>query len=322
MADNANVQFASEDFFNTCWVTAALALFSYDFILTFGSEVTLFWEGGHLSGATILFLLNRYITLASQVIGYIPASSSVESAFSIEVASNVLGGLQYLPWAAFSAFRTYALCPHPYRWPISASVFALSSVPIVTDMWVGLYGLTVVNDPVLGIAFTNPISASTILKVEVVTRSCLQASDLVVLCITWFRTYETAKLSLRRLGTRSFAGILLFDGTIYFFNRALLVLSTLQMTFTLTGVADNAYSLPTSVIAYLEEPLTSILTSRFLIDLQKAQRNLAGSSQSVSLGEVGFQPETSGNISRFIGSLGAQLSFHEIDEENEVERTP
>ncbi|TBU29421.1 hypothetical protein BD311DRAFT_661177, partial [Dichomitus squalens] len=241
------------------------ALFSYDFILTFESEVTLFWEGGHLSGATILFLLNRYITLASQVIGYITASS----AFPIEVASNVLGGLQYLPWAAFSEFRTYALCPHPYRWPISASVFALSSVPIVTDMWVRLYGLTVVNDPVLGIAFTNPISASTILK-------------------------------------------------------ALLVLSTLQMTFTLTGVsvADNAYSLPTSVIAYLEEPLTSILTSRFLIDLQKAQRNLAGSSQSVSLGEVGFQPETSGNISRFIGSLGAQLSFHEIDEENEVEHTP
>lgn len=66
--------------------------------------------------------------------------------------------------------------------------------------------------------------------------------------------------------------------------------------------------------------LTSILTSRFLIDLQKAQRKLAASSRSVSLGEIEFQPQTSRNTSRFIGSLGAQLSFHEDDDvENEVE---
>ncbi|TBU54395.1 hypothetical protein BD310DRAFT_828110, partial [Dichomitus squalens] len=240
------------------------ALFAYDFILTFGSEVTLFWKGGHLSGATILFLLNRYITLVSQVFSNTP----VPSAFSGDVAATVLESMQYLPWAAFSALRTYALCPHPYRWPISASVFALSSVPIVTEIWGNLYGLTVVNDPVLAITFINPISASTIMK-------------------------------------------------------ALLVLSILQMTFTLTGVAATADTNDiTSIIALLEEPLTSILTSRFLIDLQKAQRKLAGSSRSVSLGEIAFQPQTSGNTSHFIGSLGAQLSFHGIDEENEVEHTP
>ncbi|EJF56580.1 hypothetical protein DICSQDRAFT_174805 [Dichomitus squalens LYAD-421 SS1] len=95
------------------------------------------------------------------------------------------------------------------------------------------------------------------------------------------------------------------------------------MTFTLTGVASNVNpgAAVTSVIALLEEPLTSILTSRFLINLQKAQRKLAGSSQSVSLGEVAFQPQTSRNTSRFIGSLGAQLSHHEHvdEEENEIE---
>ncbi|TBU29458.1 hypothetical protein BD311DRAFT_661376 [Dichomitus squalens] len=72
-----------------------------------------------------------------------------------------------------------------------------------------------------------------------------------------------------------------------------------------------------SAISILEIPLTSILTSRFLISLQKFQRKTMGSSTDVSLGEVVFQPQTS---SRFIGSLGAQLSVYEDDDgENDSE---
>ncbi|EJF58120.1 hypothetical protein DICSQDRAFT_173214 [Dichomitus squalens LYAD-421 SS1] len=119
---------------------------------------------------------------------------------------------------------------------------------------------------------------------------------------------------------QTFAGILLLDGTIYF--MALLILSVLQMAFTLAGVAVSDEAGIISVIAFLAEPLTAILTSRFLIDLQRTQRKLAGSSRSISLGEVVSQPQTSRNMNRFIGPLGAQLSFHEDDgEENEVEDT-
>ncbi|TBU28237.1 hypothetical protein BD311DRAFT_865542 [Dichomitus squalens] len=322
MADSPEVQAVSEAFFADHWAVVAVVLLVYDYILTFSSEVTLFWMGGRVSGATILFLLNRYITLAAQILGAAPISSSVESAFSEYVAYGVLRALQYLPWAAFSALRSYALCPDPYQWPISATVFGLSSVPIVTNMWGNLYRLSFVDDPELGKAIpTNPISANTLLKVEVATRSSLIASDLVVLFVTWYRTYGTTRLSLRTPGKPTLASILLLNGTIYFL--ALLILSVLQMAFTLAGVAGNgALEISTSIIALLEEPLTSILTSRFLIDLQKTQRGLVGSSRSISLGEVVFQPQTSRNTSRFIGSLGAQLSFHEDGgEEDEVEDT-
>ncbi|TBU46735.1 hypothetical protein BD309DRAFT_988633 [Dichomitus squalens] len=281
MADNPDVQIPYEYFdltselassFGNCWSYAALVLFAYEFVLTLDSEVTLFWMGHHPSGATILFLLNRYISLGSQIISNIPLPSSVEVSHS----------LRKLPCCtAFSALRTYALCSDPYRWFVSSSVFALSSVPIVTNMWGNLHGLSVVNDPSLGIIPIDPISAST-----VVTRSSLIASDAVVLCVTWFRTYETVKVSLRRLNRRSFASVLL--------------LNALKRSNIITGT-----------IYFL---LTSILTSRFLIDLQNAQRKLAGSSRSVSLGEVAFQPQISGNTSHFIGSLGAQLSFHQVDE--------
>ncbi|TBU51029.1 hypothetical protein BD310DRAFT_1012108 [Dichomitus squalens] len=308
MADNSEVQAVSEVFFTNCWTHAAAVLLVYDHILTFNSEVTLFWMGGRLSGATILFLLNRYFILVSLLYGLFPIPSSIEVQISIPsiprsicVAEFVLRALQYLPWAAFSALRSYALCPGPYRWPVSATVFAFALVPLVADMWANLYPLSIVNNPQQGMTATHPIPASMILQLEVATRSSLIASDLVVFCVTWFRTFETAKLSLRSLGKETFAGILLLDGV----NRALLVLSVLQMAFTLTGTVPS---------------FTATLTSRFLIDLQRTQRKLAGSFRSISLGEVVFQPQTSSNTSRFIGSLGPQISFHEDGiEEGEVE---
>ena len=65
--------------------------------------------------------------------------------------------------------------------------------------------------------------------------------------------------------------------------------------------------------------ITSILTSRFLINLQETQRKLAGSSTQLSLREVTFQPQTSRNAGHFIGSLGAQLSFHQSDDDGNQE---
>ncbi|TBU42226.1 hypothetical protein BD309DRAFT_1037443 [Dichomitus squalens] len=190
MADNSAVQAISENLYVELsaiaprpYGVAFAALFIYDFILTLDSELMLFWTVGHLSGATILFLLNRYITLTWQIINIIPLPSSVE------VASEVS--------------------------PLPTSVITLLEEPYVHD-----------------------------------------ASRLQILTDTPF---------------------------------------------------------------YVS--LTSILTSRFLINLQKAQRKMAGSSQSVSLGELAFQAQTSGNTSRFIGSLGVQLSFYEDvgEGENEVE---
>ena len=56
--------------------------------------------------------------------------------------------------------------------------------------------------------------------------------------------------------------------------------------------------------------MTSILTSRFLINLQQVKNRLAGSTQSVSqISELHFEPGASRNDPSFVGSIGAQLSF-------------
>ncbi|TBU37926.1 hypothetical protein BD309DRAFT_1023245 [Dichomitus squalens] len=255
MAGNSEVQIAYRTFFANCWTFASSALLAYDYTLTFGNEVALFWTSGHMSGAAVLFVLNRYITLAAQCINLAPLPSSV---------------------------KTYV---HGSQDP----VYQMHILKLSTT-------------------------------VEVVTRSSLIASDLVVLYVTWYRTYATAKLSLREggPGRKTFASIILLDGTVYFMT--LLILNILHLSFTLTGVAARPFFV-TSVVALLEEPLTSILTSRFLINLQKAERKLDDSSESVSLGEVAFQPQMSRNTSRFIGSLEAQLSFYEDDSEESEDKS-
>ena len=59
-------------------LTEFLALIVYEYFLTFFSEVTFFWKLGGFSGVTILFLLNRYITLTLQIMYLVPEPSSFQ----------------------------------------------------------------------------------------------------------------------------------------------------------------------------------------------------------------------------------------------------
>ena len=54
--------------------------------------------------------------------------------------------------------------------------------------------------------------------------------------------------------------------------------------------------------------MTSILTARFLINLQEVKQRLAGSARSLS-GELEFQRGTSRNSGGFLDSFGGEISF-------------
>ena len=56
-----------------------LALFSYDYLITLGSELALFWIPRRVNGALILFLLNRYLMMTVQILGLaLPESLSLQ----------------------------------------------------------------------------------------------------------------------------------------------------------------------------------------------------------------------------------------------------
>ncbi|TBU22117.1 hypothetical protein BD311DRAFT_676805, partial [Dichomitus squalens] len=279
------------------------AVFVYDYLLTSDSEITLFWMPHRVNGASILFLLNRYIPLSVQILGWVPRPPGFQ-VFAEDIAYNVLLALQYLPWATFSALRTYALYAGQYQLLVSAVVFTLSSVPLVVNMVANLHFTTYVNDPVQGF-----VVLSTLSDITELSRFSLIGADLLVLCVTWYRTHETVRMSRvsDTAGVQTFSGTLLRDGTSYFLT--LVILNILHVTFTLTSLTTDAINI-TSVIPLFEEPLTSILTSRFLINLQRVKNTNQPSSHMVSVGELEFQPRsTSADINGFIDSLGAQISF-------------
>ncbi|TBU29357.1 hypothetical protein BD311DRAFT_661383, partial [Dichomitus squalens] len=218
------------------------ALFVYDFIITFGDEVNLFWLPRRLNGPSILFLLNRYLALAVQIIGSMPNPASLE------------------------------VCPNPHthtRWP------------------------------------TNIVDYGNLFTVTVVARSSLIGAELIVLSITWYRTRETIKISKRIMAgqdRQTFASTLLRDGGSYH-RLTLLIVNSLNIAFSLTSVSP--IGAPRSL--QHSPSLTSILISRFLINLQKVKHTLEGSSRSMS--ELAFQSRASLDVDGFIGSLGAQLPF-------------
>ena len=53
-----------------------LALVVYEYFLTIQSEIALFWMPRSINGASILFILNRYITLVAQVLSVTPLPTS------------------------------------------------------------------------------------------------------------------------------------------------------------------------------------------------------------------------------------------------------
>ncbi|EJF63621.1 hypothetical protein DICSQDRAFT_153498 [Dichomitus squalens LYAD-421 SS1] len=67
----------------------------------------------------------------------------------------------------------------------------------------------------------------------------------------------------------------------------------------------------TSAVTLFEEPLTSILTSRVFIDLQRVERIVARRSQSISQeSELAFESHASSGTHSFLGSIECQHSIH------------
>ena len=55
-----------------------LALLIYEYIITFHSEVALFWRSRSISGVVVLFLLNRYLTLTVQILAWLPVPPALQ----------------------------------------------------------------------------------------------------------------------------------------------------------------------------------------------------------------------------------------------------
>ncbi|KAI1783011.1 hypothetical protein LXA43DRAFT_977319 [Ganoderma leucocontextum] len=291
------------------WTTFALIV--YEYLITIGAEVELFWKQ-KITGASVLFLANRYLMLfytLSLLRGYGPFTLSVTSITSCTVwasGTRTLEILSYVPWGCkypltrilgFSAFRVFALTNG--NWLIALPVFLLSMAPVGIN-FADFRWTTTMIDPIWGCS-----------QVTVIGRASLITADLIVIVVTWFATYKTIRLA-RAIGHRTrmrLTVLLLRDGMIYFI--VLLAMNMMHLTLSMVSVfiVEGIGSSRVSNVIQIIQPMNAILVWRFMLDLQETRWRIE------ELTTIGETQHTSSSVvfDRVIGSIGDSLQLAKAD---------
>ncbi|KAI0738671.1 hypothetical protein C8Q80DRAFT_1275635 [Daedaleopsis nitida] len=94
-SDNADlIQLYDTILIDTYCVLAVIAFLWYEFAITIGNEVELFWRR-KANGATVLFFVNRYLVLLSynlELLGFVPVSDKAVYGFGLTGINDPLFG--------------------------------------------------------------------------------------------------------------------------------------------------------------------------------------------------------------------------------------
>ncbi|TFK87320.1 hypothetical protein K466DRAFT_565440 [Polyporus arcularius HHB13444] len=231
---------------------------------------------------------------------YLPRTDETSDSCNLLVkVGNGLVFTQYLTWATFSGMRALALSRN---WYTAVPIFGLSVVAFGVNMahfGLGMFGT---NDPILGCVPEIPITAEEAKKLTILVRTCLMTSDVCLTIITWVGIPRYGG-NVEAIRASSLSNILMRNGLIYF--AVLFVLNSLHLAFTLISFV-RAYS-PTSYLTIFTEPITAVLVSRFLLDLQAASRKTVRMDPEDPLYISTVSLADTLTFARVIGSLGESI---------------
>ncbi|RDX51233.1 hypothetical protein OH76DRAFT_1481531 [Lentinus brumalis] len=243
---------AQDENFQNSSVTAFVF---FDYFLTFGNEVNLFWSR-KLSGASALFYATRYLNLALHVLyihntlhnrefstKYLIEEVEIFSVLSFQI-------VRYIPIAIFTGLRGYALSRNG---KLAATIFVLSFSPVAANVAQWVLGTSALVQPYGCVAEVS-------------------VTDLQYIIIL-------------------------------FILNAVHIVLLLQTLLSGTAIAETSY------MTRYTDPITTVLTYRFLIDLQKSNQ------QDVKLGSddpLHIAVDSTGSLSfveRALGSIGATIDL-------------
>ncbi|KAI9069090.1 hypothetical protein FKP32DRAFT_1671664 [Trametes sanguinea] len=314
----------------------AVALLAYEYIITLDQEVRCIWMHKK-TGAIWLFLVIRCIT-------YVKVQTALQVA-------------QYIIWAGLRALALSGM-----NLTLASAVFLLAAAPFAVNMvcfsnavqfgriadpdagaqWViGGIGTYSYNLPLAGcLVGTNETASQAKMQVQTsyyprsslahfrpcsgvsISRSCVMASDVLVIAITWWyaargRTLHDAR-QLKQF-KHSLTQVLIMNGTIYFL--ALLTVNAVHLTLSMlsiNGLADEI-----SEVAVFIDPLTAILICRFLLALHSANLRLTGEELATDDSDAhGMSVDASMlNFASFVESMGGTVNLHNnmLDEEDSTQ---
>ncbi|KAI1791845.1 hypothetical protein LXA43DRAFT_380256 [Ganoderma leucocontextum] len=196
--------------------------------------------------------------------------------------------LQYIPWAVFAAKRAFALSSK--NLPFTTLILVLSLVPIGAAISHFVFGLDGQSDPTFGCVVVDPIDPVlsqrcaypflqvhiiprfhlTVCLVTVISRACLIVADALLVLATWVTVSRTVRMGIFTTGDMpTFGAVLLRNGALYFL--VLFFLNSLHLTLTVLSVSEIAFQNASFVLQFVH-PITGILVSHFLLDLQSTNR--------------------------------------------------
>ncbi|KAJ2991220.1 hypothetical protein NUW54_g8256 [Trametes sanguinea] len=311
---------------------AAFALIFFEYIITIDREIASIWNR-KLTGATVLFIfkqVSRTIEVSAihrwpavslgREVAICPAELSTKHLLRSRLCSckvvNILAMmfelLPYFVWLSFSTLRVYAISRQ--NWRIALLVAVPGCMPLASNIYLYTQGSTANYPLPIGCVWLNSIpanidnrSAKPATAVLIATRTSAILTDVLVLITTWWQTYSLRRLAVQANMQVSLATLLVRDGTIYFL--VLLAMNTFHIAFSLTG--RFTYTIT------FEEPLTTILISRFLLNLREA--SMSTGQLSIDMSEPSFirrppqEEEGALNVvASFIAPLGAFLD-HSVE---------
>ncbi|PCH42221.1 hypothetical protein WOLCODRAFT_101722, partial [Wolfiporia cocos MD-104 SS10] len=157
-------------------------------MMTLSEEVRLIW-GRRPTGATIVFLVNRYLVLIFGVAILLQTVAWDTALVMLYYTTNVL---LYVIMAVFSALRAYAIAR--CKWCFALITLALGLVPAVANVYFearSSYAFVefINNMPICN--FTDHYSSKAYNRVIMASRICAISSDAIVIALTWYYTFKT-----------------------------------------------------------------------------------------------------------------------------------
>ncbi|KAI0686784.1 hypothetical protein BC835DRAFT_1309389 [Cytidiella melzeri] len=293
-----------------CVVTCLIV---YEHTISFAQEIRVIWCR-KFTGATILFLMNRYTTLMSAFLVMVTLfpidhielvmtdSSILEVRPPVSVQIRVVDRID--DNTAFSVLRTYAIAGrNRLLWAAPVFILTFIPIPIIIE-----YVIIPVS---LGRKDVDTIAA------ELAYRISLVVANLVMLVLVIRRTFYLYYQTRRSCINTPIIKTLLQDGAIFF---ALLgvehAYSTLHILSTLTLLSEFLAKLSAiSPIGSVLQEMIPILTSRFLLNLRQASSAdaaiLTPSRLSINVTTAKFcvSPSVIGNLGEPFEDQGDEEGF-------------
>ncbi|RDX49099.1 hypothetical protein OH76DRAFT_1418609 [Lentinus brumalis] len=297
---------------------AAAVLFLYDTVLTFDGEVAYFWTAKRISGASLLFFANKWISMMVYVTGLVEFASfpsdkvhslspshgqsdQNQSCSLFAIAGHAMALLQLIPGAAFSALRAYVLSRSKL---LGIVITALSIAPVGANLVHYGYQYSGENFPPFGCTVTENMTAALQLRfgsfslITSIGTDSVQGVDIILIYITWTTLRGSTTLTDIQKSKRLTLSDVLFRGVseqLIQLNvgiSILFIMNVLHLTFSATAVASENSDHSFSLITEFTAPNTWDSTPSFISSLG-GFNNPSCSVQSDDEGGIELQDHSS-----------------------------